>query len=118
GQYGNFYPGSVSFSPHDSILYASTYHGPGKTNIIYQFDVRLHDSATVVNSVIAVDTLSRGTPITFKLYNNKIYLTEFDQADSYLHCISNPNVLGKGYNLQENIMKFLPGTYATLSVGN
>ncbi len=117
-QYGNFYPGSVSFSPDDSILYASTYDGPGKTNVIYQFDVRLYDSATIVNSVLRVDTLSKGTPITFKLYNNKIYLTEFDQADSYLHCINNPNVWGKGYNLQQNILKFLPGTYATLSLGN
>ncbi len=117
-QYGNFYPGSVSFSPSSSILYASTYHGPNNTNVIYQFDVRLYDSATVVNSVVRVDTLSKGSPIIFKLYNNKIYLTEFDQANSYLHCINNPDVLGKGYDLQQNIVRFLPGTYATMSLGN
>ncbi len=117
-QYGTFYPGSVSFSPNDSILYTSTFHGPNRTNVIYQFDVSRYDSATIVNSVLRVDTLSKGTHITFKLYNNKIYLTEFDQANSYLHCINNPNVWGKGYNLQQNILKFLPGTYATLSLGN
>ena len=118
-EYRDFYAGSTSFSPNSSLLYASAYSNlTGFKYVIYQFDVSLYDSATIAASVLKVDTFKRGTPVIFKLYNNKIYLTEFDQNKSPLHCINYPDARGKGYGLDTGIAYFLPGTYATLTLGN
>jgi hypothetical protein len=118
-QYQNFYPGSASFSPNGSILYVSAASNLTQQKYtIYQFDVSNYDSATIVSSVLPLDTLRRGTPVVFKLYNDKVYVSEFDQALSPLHCINQPNVRGKGYNLDTGIVHFLPGTFATLTLGN
>lgn len=94
---GRYFSTGAEFSPNSKLLYISTW------DRLYQFDIDLHDSATINNSrylVSPTDIYSYGFGHIQMGSNGKIYVAKF-YSNGYLAIINNPNNKGAacGYNL-------------------
>ncbi len=110
----------ITFSPDDKKLYAitnaSTFYTP-TPYLLFQFDISIRDSATIANSKVTLDTLTKPSAIQLAP-DGKVYFTGSGLVNSdSLSVIHNPNASGFACNYQKNAI-YLNGAKIRLGLPN
>lgn len=101
----------VCFSPDNSRLYVSMKNYLFEP-VVYQFNVSVFDSATIVNSAIPVfEPPQTFIPQYFKLYNDTIYTPKPSYGS--IHRINKPNLAGAACDFEEDALSLLPSSNYT-----
>lgn len=93
----------IEFSCNGKVLYVIEFN----SSDLYQYDLASGDSLTIVNSETLIANVSLGFASAQLGIDEKIYIANI--ADTSIHVIHDPNVVGVGCNYQANAQNVSPG---------